>query len=53
VAGVLTRIAGTAQPMLGGGRGIQWNKVAANKVPNICLLIAVADVMTAKTRSVT
>jgi hypothetical protein len=51
VAGVLTRIAGTAQPMLGGGRGIQWKKIAANKVPNIYLLIAVAEVMRSKARS--
>lgn len=47
VAGVLTRIVGTAQPMLGGGRGILWKKVAARKVPNIYLLIAVAEAMRA------
>ena len=50
-AGILTRIVGTAQPMIGGGRGIQWKKILANKVPNIYLLITFADVLMTKARA--
>jgi hypothetical protein len=45
VAGILTRIVGTAQPMLGAGRGIRWQKVSARLVPNILLLIVVSGKM--------
>jgi hypothetical protein len=48
-AGVLTRIAGTAQPMLGAGRGIQWKKVSAHLVPNIYLLTTLSQEMIKKT----
>jgi hypothetical protein len=46
----LDRIVGTAQAMLGGGRGISWKKVIPNQVPNLYLLIAFAEEMTLKTR---
>lgn len=50
IARVLDRIVGTAQAMLGGGRGISWKKVIPNQVPNLYLLIAFAEEMTLKTR---
>lgn len=51
VTAVVSRFSGTVEPMLGAGRGIIWQRIEARRVPNICLLIAMAEGMMSKGRS--
>jgi len=42
-AGLLTRISGTATPVLSAGHGVQWARVLASSVPNLLLLLHVSQ----------
>jgi hypothetical protein len=43
VVGVVTRFAGTAQPMLGNVQAVQWKKIPAKNVPNLFLVILLSQ----------